>query len=115
MHASTPILIAKALDGLSQRYLATAENIANANTPGYRPLRVSFEANLKAAAAQGDAAVAAVAPAIDRPATTAVGDEMRLDLEVATAASTALRYQALLDVLGREMNLRQAVITGGQG
>jgi flagellar basal-body rod protein FlgB len=40
---------------------------------------------------------------------------MRLDLEVATAASTALRYQALLDVLGREMNLRRAVIAGGQG
>jgi flagellar basal-body rod protein FlgB len=114
MYASTPVLIAKALDGLSQRYLAVAENIANANTPGYRPLQVSFEASLKAAAAQGDAAVGAVVPTIDRPTTTTVGDEMRLDLEVANAASTALRYQALLDVLGREMSLRQAVITGGQ-
>jgi flagellar basal-body rod protein FlgB len=114
MEATTAVLIAKALDGLSMRYLATAENIANANTPNYRPLQVRFEASLKAAAARGDDAVAGVAPTIEHQPIPAVADEMRLDLEMATASQTALRYQALLDVMGREMQISQAAITGGQ-
>lgn len=114
MEATTPVLIAKALDGLSERYRATAQNIANANTPNYRPLQVSFEASLKAAAAQGDDAVAQMTPTIEREPVPAVADEMRLDLEMATASQTALRYQALMDVLGREMQITRAAISGGQ-
>lgn len=114
MPVTTPVLIAKALDGLSQRYLATAENIANANTPHYRPLKVSFEASLKAAAERGDAAIAQETPTVSFEPVPVVADEMRLDLQMATASQTALRYQALLDVLGREMQISQAAITGGQ-
>ena len=53
----TPIIsaiITKALDGLQLRSTATAQNIANANSPGYRPLSVSFEEELAAAAARGE-------------------------------------------------------------
>jgi flagellar basal-body rod protein FlgB len=38
---------------------------------------------------------------------------MRLDLEVATASQTAMRYAALLDILGREMAINRAVVRGG--
>lgn len=112
MDATTPVLIAKALDGLSARYLATAQNIANANSPGYRPVRVTFEAQLRAAAAQGADAVANVQPLTELAPEPMLGSEMRLDLELATASQTAMRYGALIDVLGRQMAIRRAVGAG---
>lgn len=104
-------LIAKALDGLSMRYQATAENIANANSRGYRPVRVSFEGALKEAAGQGTAAIRGVRPEIVHAAS--VG-EVRLDLELATAAETANRYAALIDLLGRQAQIARTVVSGGQ-
>jgi hypothetical protein len=50
---SPPIILNKALDGLSLRAEATAQNIANAGSRDFRPVQVSFEQELKAAAASG--------------------------------------------------------------
>lgn len=112
MDALTTSAIIKAMDGLTVRMSVTAENIANAGTPGYRPLRVSFEQALASAAQQGEAAVQAVKPTIERAPQTGDSADMRLDLEAQTAASTATRYSALVDVLGREMSLDNIAITG---
>ncbi len=64
MDEASSALIVKALDGLNQRYLFSAQNIANANTPGYRPVRVSFEESLREAAGQGREAIMAVEPRV---------------------------------------------------
>jgi flagellar basal-body rod protein FlgB len=107
----TSSLIVKALDGLTARSVATAENIANAGSPGFRPLRVSFEQALAAAAPRGEAAIRAVQPRIEgAPA----GETLRLDLELATASSTALRYAALTEMLSRQMRIEAIAITGAQ-
>jgi flagellar basal-body rod protein FlgB len=109
MDNSTAILTIKALDCLAAREVATAENIANAGTPNYRPLRVTFEDALKAAAMQGDDAVKRVMPEIEQaPANT----ELRTDLEMATATGTAGRYEALLETLSRQIQLQELAITG---
>lgn len=106
-------LITKALEGLHQRYMFTAQNIANANSPEYRPMRVSFEESLRAAADRGPDAIRAVQPRV-------IGDDsaedgaMRLDLELAAASQTAMRYRALIDILGRQMALSRAVATVGR-
>lgn len=113
MDAISPLLIAKALDGLHARYQATAENIANTNTPGYRPIQVTFEARLQAAVRQGGEAIADVSPRTERASLSSITGGMRLDLEVATASQTATRYAALLDILGREMAISRAVVRGG--
>jgi flagellar basal-body rod protein FlgB len=39
---------------------------------------------------------------------------MRLDLELATASETGLRYAALLDLLGRQLQISRIAIRGGQ-
>lgn len=104
-------LMIKALDGLSARAVVTAENIANAGTPGYRPLRLSFESAL-AAAAGNEAAVRAVRPTIDRAPADSPQADLRLDLELATAASTSLRYAALIDLLNRQLQLQSLAISG---
>lgn len=107
-------LINRSLDGLSMRYLATAENIANANSRGFRPVRVTFEDALRTAASQGADAVRRVNPRIAQDAGPRAGSEMRVDLELATASATAMRYAALLDILGRQMQISRTVIRGGQ-
>lgn len=112
MDPVSAVLITRALDGLAMRQLATAQNIANANSPGYRPLRVDFEDSLRAAAASGPEAVRRLEARIEQA--EAAGGELRLDLELATASETAMRYAALLDLLGRQMQLSRTVIRGGQ-
>jgi len=114
MDALTPLIIAKALDGLSARAEASAANIANASSRNYRPVRVDFEARLRAAAGQGAAAVAAVRHETVAAAVPAYGTEARVDLELATASQTSMRYAALVDVLGREMGLMRAALAGGR-
>jgi flagellar basal-body rod protein FlgB len=102
----------KALDGLALRATVAARNIANAQTPGYRAQSVSFEAALAAAAARGPRAVDEVTPQV-ATASGAVAGEVRLDQELTTASATALRYAALIDVLGRHLQLH-SLITGGR-
>jgi flagellar basal-body rod protein FlgB len=106
----TSALLIKALDGLSARAAATAENIANASSPGFRPMRVSFEDALAAAARSGDRrALEAVQP---RFADALSADPVRVDLELATASATALRYSALTELLGRQLQIETIAITG---
>jgi len=112
--ATSPVLINKALDGLSMRMMATARNVANANSPNFQPARVNFEAALKAAASRGPGAIARVVPSFAQEASVTGGNEMRLDLELATASETAARYTALVDLLGRQMQISRIVFSGGQ-
>lgn len=106
----TSALIVKALDGLSARQVATAENIANAGSPGFRALRVTFEAAL-AAARGNEASIRAVQP---RTEVVPGADPVRIDLELATAQATAGRYGTLTELLNRQMQLESLAITGNQ-
>lgn len=110
MSDASHALILKALDGLSARQIATAENIANAGTPGYRPLRVTFEQALTRAAFGGATAVEAVAPRLELA--PAAEGPLRLDLELGTSAQTASRYAALIEVLDRQLKLQHLAVTG---
>lgn len=102
-------IILKALDGLSARATVTAQNIANANSPGYRPLKVSFEEALRRAATSGVEAIRAVEPRI-----SAAGDsDLRLDLELATATSTSGRYQTLAELLSRQLQIDAVALSSG--
>ncbi|HEY5723967.1 MAG TPA: hypothetical protein VIT45_16780 [Allosphingosinicella sp.] len=111
MDAISTTMILKALDGLSARSAATAENIANAGSPNYRPVRVAFEELMAAAAPGGADAVRSVRPRLEQLAGT---EGVRLDLELATASSTAMRYSALIELLGRQIQLHALSITGNR-
>ena len=104
------LLIIKALDGLAARSVATAQNVANASTRGYRPVRVSFEQALAAAAPDGAEAIRGVSPKFEA---TGAADSLRLDLELATATTTAERYSALVEILNRQLQLESIVAKGG--
>lgn len=107
-------LIVKALDGLTQRYLYTAQNIANANSPNYRPVRVSFEERLREASERGIDAVRAVSTEVTVPTSEGEPEPMRLDLEMAQASQTSMRYRALVEILSQQLALERAVTMGGE-
>jgi len=110
----------KALDGLFARQTATAQNMANAGSDNFTPVRVSFEDALREAAAlrPGDtqaavsARVAGVQPGIDAPLPLDA-NTVRLDQEIATASETSARYAMLIGILDRTMQIRQLAIKGG--
>src|SRR4051794_1554356 len=112
MDYGTTLLMIKALDGLAARAVVTAENIANAGSANYRPLKLTFEDALRDAATKGSDAVQKVNPHIERTIVGTVDGELRLDLELATASTTALRYAALIEVLNRQMQINALAITG---
>lgn len=114
MDQISAILIGKALDGLSMRMEATATNIANAQTQGYRPLRVDFEDALATAAKKDVSAIHATEPQLRMAPVSDIGGEVRLDMEMASATATGARYAALIDILNRQMQLGRLAVGGGQ-
>lgn len=114
MDSLSTLLIAKALDGLSMRASAISQNIANANSRNYAPLSVDFEQELRDAASSGEDAVRQVEPRFTRSVADGGDAKVRLDLEMANASQTSLRYSALIDVLSQQMQISRLAVTGGQ-
>jgi flagellar basal-body rod protein FlgB len=106
----TSIMALKALDGLAARAEVTAQNIANAGTPGYRALKVSFEQALVDASEKGERAVQAVKPQIETDPSGQQSGAARLDMQMATASMTSARYAALVEVLSRQMQHMRVVL-----
>ena len=109
-------LMRSALDAGMLRQVAHANNIANVNTPGFKPFAVSFEEGLDAvrdAIATGDPAglsandIPAARMYVDAAATSPPG----LDSEVAATSENALHYQALAHALSREYELLSLAMT----
>lgn len=114
MSELSQILTIKAMDALVLRQTAIAQNIANSGSESYSVRSVDFEAALRNAAHDGPDAVRAFTATIDADGPALSGGEIRLDLEMQSASATAMRYAALSDLLGRQMQLARAAIRGGQ-
>jgi flagellar basal-body rod protein FlgB len=112
MEPISTAIILKALDGLSMRAAATAQNIANANSPNYKPIKVTFEEALRVAAPMGAAAIGAVQPQMGAAFDQEGRSELRLDLELATAMTTSGRYGTLVELLNRQLQLDALALSG---
>jgi flagellar basal-body rod protein FlgB len=112
MEAISATLILKALDSLSLRATVTAQNIANVNSPGYKPMKVSFEDALRNSAADGVDAIRSVKPQIFAANDLSGEVAVRLDLELATASATAGRYTSLVELLNRQMQIDALALSG---
>lgn len=94
----TSVALHSALSGLSARQRASADNIANIQTPGYRAQRVSFEDSLRAAVQNGSidsGRVRGVAPTrqTSLEPTRGDGNNVNLDTETLSSVDTNLRYE----------------------
>lgn len=105
------LALQSAMNGLSMRQRAIANNVANINTPGYTAQRVSFEQELSRAVAKGNGVVA---PSMARSLepVNLEGNNVNLDTETLSNIDTVLRYQFATQAVGGEANsLRTAMRT----
>jgi len=110
-----------ALDGLSARQAAIADNVANVNTPNYKRQEVPFEGALTSAveralnpaAEQPGGAAPAFQPLTMRDTATvgrADGNNVDIESEMVGLAENTLRYQALTQYVGGTFQDLKAVI-----
>lgn len=111
------VTLEKALAGSALRQQALANNLANANTPGYRRLDVYFHDTLARALGRGDSA--AEIDSLSFSASPDGSGPMRLDgssvdvdREMAALSENALDYQALVATLRARIRMLENVITG---
>jgi flagellar basal-body rod protein FlgB len=103
--------LSSALDGLSLRQRAIANNIANVNTPGYTAQRVSFENALAESVRAGSGVTVATIQRSLEP-TDLQGNNVNLDTETLSNIDTVLRYQfAARAVEGTFTSVRSAMRT----
>lgn len=108
---STQELLQAAMRGAWQRETALTNNVANAETPGYQPQEVDFEATLQGAISGGQSPEEAVFQTVARPQEAGPnGTGVSIDEEAAKLAENGLDYQALTQVVGaRDSILRAAM------
>lgn len=120
---TTPVsaAVAVALDALSFRQQALATNLANVNTTGYRAAGVDFEAALQSALQDAptapDEALQKLGELRDdlrsgEFSSTARDAGVELDMQLAQMSETVLRYQALIEGLGKYGSLTRMAIAG---
>lgn len=122
-NSTTSMLVTLALNASSAKHMAIAQNIANVNTEGYRPLQVDFDAqvalfkdqllNRGNDAAAGRAIEALRAGVKITEAPEAQG-KVQLDAEVAKMTQNAIHYQTLLTARSKLSSLVRMAISGGR-
>ena len=98
---TTQLALERAIQGASQRQVALSNNLANANTPGYRRVDVDFHGALSAALGNRELLErTSFAPATDFGAaiTRADGSTVDVDAESAMLAANALEHQAAVTI-----------------
>jgi flagellar basal-body rod protein FlgB len=115
----TTALLSLALDAAVLRQQAAAHNLANANTPGFRPVRVRFEEHLARLAGEpgqvaplNPAELAGLGPTLETaPAGTPAP---AADAELASLSETVVHHQALLKALNRHFSLLAVAVSDGR-
>ena len=98
--------------GSWQRETALTSNIANADTPGYKPQEVNFESALQGAMNSGQSPEQMQFQTETRPVEAGPnGGTVSVDQESAKLAENGLDYQALTQVL----NTRNSIIKSAMG
>lgn len=95
----TGLTLANALSALAARQRVTANNIANIDTPNFAAKRMSFEASLASAVADGDPSSFQVTTTVSDDLANANGNNVSLDDETVIAMKDQLRSQLLANAL----------------
>ena len=99
----TTTALTTALNGLSARQRAIADNIANVNTPGYQAKRIQFEEALAHSVGRGSG-VAEITTKVSLEPTNTEGNNVNLDTETLSNIDTVLRYQFAARAVEGEFN-----------
>ncbi|MFH0810028.1 MAG: flagellar basal body protein [Pseudomonadota bacterium] len=105
-------VLEKALDIRLSRHNLIAANLANMDTPGYRALDFSFEAELSRALAEDPVRIGDLAEPSVVPATMAEGP-VDLDRENTRLAENTLNHDALTKLMSKKFDLLKYAISEG--
>lgn len=108
-------ILSKAMSLRLQRHSVIAANIANADTPGFRPSQVSFEEELQKSARtkkadQVDKIVGKVEVA-DDGAPRPDGNSVNMDHQMAALSQNSITYNATAEFLLRKFKMLKSVIS----
>jgi len=116
---TTQIALNEALSGSAQRQQLLANNLANADTPGFKRSDLDFHSALEGAMAQGDDASQLESltfePQTDTTSSmTADGNNVDTDTEMSNLSANALDYQSLIAVANARLKMISTAIGSGQ-
>jgi flagellar basal-body rod protein FlgB len=111
---TTQLGLERAISGAEMRQSVLAANVANANTPGYKPKDVDFHSALRTAfASGGDVEKAPITETTSDAVMRADGSGLDIDVEASKLSQNGLEYQALvqaargrIDILESAMGVR---------
>jgi flagellar basal-body rod protein FlgB len=111
---TTQLALETAMRGAWTRQTLLTNNVANANTPGYRREDLNFQGALREALAGGGSPAAVqFQPEVSQRAVGPEGNGVSIDQESALLAENGLEYEALAQVMGtRESIMRSAMGVG---
>ncbi|MEA2410128.1 MAG: flagellar basal-body rod protein FlgB [Thermoleophilaceae bacterium] len=113
---NTQLGLERAISGASLRQSVLANNLANAETPGYHRMDVNFHDALAQAMGSGDAATidaTTFTPQQDSQTMRADGNGVDIDTESATMAKNGLEYEALVSVDKARIQIIQSAMGVG--
>ena len=106
----------RAISGASMRQSLLANNLANAETPGFRRMDLDFHGALAEAMRTGDAQAidtTAFSPKQDQQTLRADGNGVDIDTESAAMAKNGLEYEALVSVAKARIQIVQSAMGVG--
>jgi flagellar basal-body rod protein FlgB len=114
----TQTVLERALSGSAERQTVLANNVANANTVGYKRSDVDFQSTLAqaldgpGAASQGQVADMSFTPQTDTSATMrADGNSVDMDAEMAKLSENSVAYQALISIAHARLQMLSTAIS----
>jgi flagellar basal-body rod protein FlgB len=108
---TTQLGLERAITGAEMRQSALAANVANANTPGYKPKDVDFHSALRAAfAGGGDVEKAAISTTESTATMRADGSGLDIDVEASKLAQNGLEYQALVQAAKGRIDIIESAL-----
>jgi flagellar basal-body rod protein FlgB len=105
--------IFEAMQGLTARQDAIANNIANIQTPNYTAQNVNFESSLQQAIASGNPSQADISVTPSDATPQADGNNVNLDDETVTAMQTQESYQTMVNAMNAKFQLLTDAIGSG--
>ena len=118
----TNAIVRSALDAALIRHSTISTNIANANTPGFTPMKVTFEEQLateKAALIERTDSPSDLNRLLDlrpvvEPIDANVSGKVLIDMEMVKLAKNTVQYQALLKAVGKNTAILSMAIKEGR-
>lgn len=113
----TSRLLGEMIRAASLRHQVLSRNIANIDTPGYRPMEVNFGEELRLASEAGDSPASIVRATVVADSTAGAGrydgNGVDLDRQMEKMAENALWHNAMIQILNSRMNFLRTAVRGG--